>query len=76
MRSDTNISAGSYRCRVRPAVPMIDCMLSIAVCSCFRPVVMITDAASLFPPSFIPLLHSAMKLDPVLKAKHFRMEFF
>lgn len=76
VRSDTNISAGSYRCRVRPAVLMIDCMLSIAVCSCFRPVVMITDTASLFPPSFIPLLHFAMKLDPVLKAKHFRMEFF
>lgn len=33
VRSHTSISTGSYRCRVRPPVLMIDCMLSISVCS-------------------------------------------
>lgn len=54
--------------------------VSISPLLCFRPVVKITDTLSLFPPSppasSSPLLHRATKLDPVLKAKHFRMEVF
>lgn len=46
---------GSHRGRVRPPVLMIDSVLSIFVCSCFRPVVKITDTVSLsLLPSILP----------------------